>query len=146
MTLSGEKRNLSPGNLEKIASEIPLSQLKRLSLLNLVINSNQLSSILTQCSELEELFISIQGRQTVLECKDLNKCGLKVLHVNAPETGVSSEDLLVLAQEMIGLEQVGSGNRVYEVWRRLGEDDEKVVELSRWGRTSIPAYFQIWRG
>jgi hypothetical protein len=66
--------------------------------------------------------------------------------VNAPETGVSSEDLLVLAQEMIGLEQVGSGNRVYEVWRRLGEDDEKVVELSRWGRTSIPAYFQIWRG
>jgi hypothetical protein len=132
--------------LEKIATEIPLSQLKRLSLLNLVINSHQLSSILTQCPELEELFISIQGRQTLSECKDLTKCGLKVLHVNAPETGVNSEDLLTLAQGILGLEQVGSGNRVYEVWRRLGDDDEQVVELSRWGKTSIPAYFQIWRG
>ena len=58
--------------------------------------------------------------------------------------GPTSEDLNSLAVDMPKLEQVGSGDRVYEVIRRY-EGDEHVVELSRLSR-SMPGYFQVWRG
>lgn len=71
---------------------------------------------------------------------------LRVLHVNAPERwGPTLEDWVGLGGWLPELEQVGTGNRVYEVRRRtVGE--EKVVEVVRWSRNYTPGYFQVWRG
>ena len=147
LTLSGDRRSISPSSLLKLFSELNPACLHRLSLLNLLIDANQLSSILKTCPNLEELYISAASRHAALNCPDLRGSSLKVFHLNAPsEFGPSGDDLLELARSMLGLDQIGSGNRVYEVWRSLGDNDEKVVELSRWGRITVPAYFQIWRG
>jgi hypothetical protein len=147
LTLSGEKRTLPPTSLTKLLSEVQSQSLKRLSLLNLIITWTQLSTILDTCSNLEELYVTISSRQTLLDCPTLMRCGLRVFHANAPpEAGPTADDLVELARGMPSLDQIGSGNRVYEIWRSLGYNGEKVVELSRWGRITTPAYFQIWRG
>jgi len=147
LTLSGDRRSISTSSLLKLFSELNPACLHRLSLLNLLIDAKQLSIILKSCPNLEELYISAASRHAALNCPDLKGSGLKVFHLNAPsEFGPSGDDLLELARSMLGLDQIGSGNRVYEVWRSLGDNDEKVVELSRWGRITVPAYFQIWRG
>jgi hypothetical protein len=146
-TLSGEKRLFPPEALGKLRSEIFITSLKRLSLLNLVISTSQLEEIITSCPLLKELYISINGRQTLLDCHALERCGLEILHVNAPDRwGLTGDDLVRLAEGMVGLDQIGTGNRVYEVFRNLDEEGEKIVELGRWSRTTIPAYFQVWRG
>lgn len=145
LTLSGDKRPLAPASLTKLLSEINQSSLRRLSLLNLIISSSQLSTILISCPKLEELYITVDSRQT-LQCPELEGCSLRVFHVNASENGPTGDDLLELARGMPGLDQIGSQNRVYEIWRSLDENGEKVVELSRWGRITVPSYFQIWRG
>jgi hypothetical protein len=147
LTLSGEKRDIPSGALERLYSQIEPGSLRRLSLLNLIISTSQLSTILTASPSLEELYISLNNRQTILNCPIVKGCNLKILHINTPpEGGLTSDDLVQLAKEIKELDQIGTGNRVYEVWRSLGDDDEKIVELSRWGRTTTPAYFQIWRG
>jgi hypothetical protein len=147
LTLSGEKRTLPPTSLTKLLSEVQSPSLKRLSLLNLIITWTQLSTILDTCPNLEELYVTISSRQTLLDCPTLMGCGLRVFHANAPpEAGPTSDDLVELARGMPSLDQIGSGNRVYEIWRSLGDNGEKVVELCRWGRITTPAYFQIWRG
>jgi hypothetical protein len=146
LTLSSDKRPLASSAFVKLLSEINTSNLKRLSLLNLIISHHQLSTILQSYPDLEELYITVSSRETLL-CPELKGCGLKVFHANAPpELGPTADDLLELAREMPGLDQIGSQNRVYEIWRSLGEDGEKVVELNRWGRITTPAYFQNLRG
>jgi hypothetical protein len=146
LTLSSDKRPLASSAFVKLLSEINTSNLKRLSLLNLIISHHQLSTILQSYPDLEELYITVPSRDTLL-CPELKGCGLKVFHANAPpELGPTADDLLELARGMVGLDQIGSQNRVYEIWRRLGEDGEKVVELNRWSRITTPAYFQNLRG
>jgi len=147
LTLSGEKRELPAEALHKLLSQIDPGSLRRLSLLNLIISSSQISSLVTSAPNLEELYISINSRQTVLDCPTFNGSNLNVLHINTPPEGaLTSDDLVELARGMRELDQIGTGNRVYEVYRCLGDDGEKIVELSRWGKTTTPAYFQIWRG
>jgi hypothetical protein len=73
---------------------------------------------------------------------------LRTFHVNAPSPerwGPSVEDLKLVAKGCKGIEEIGVGNRVYEVKRRF-EGVEVVVDLVRWSRTTIPGYFQVWRG
>ena len=147
LTLSSDKRPLASSSFTKLLSEISSSNLKRLSLLNLIISPDQLSTILQTHPKLEELYITVFSRDTLLQCHELSGCGLKVFHANAPpELGPTADDLLELARGMAGLDQIGSQNRVYEIWRSLGDGGEKVVELSRWGSITTPAYFQNLRG
>jgi hypothetical protein len=147
LTLSSDKRPLASSAFTKLLSEINSSNLQRLSLLNLIISQHQLSTILQSHPDLEELYITVASRETLLQCYELKGCGLRVFHANAPpELGPTADDLLELARGSVGLDQIGSQNRVYEIWRSLGEDGEKVVELSRWGRITTPAYFQNLRG
>lgn len=117
-------------------------------MINLVISTETLFTILAN-QHLEELYISVNGRNTILDCPALNKTtsNLKILHVNAPEKwGLNADHLRDLAQTIRSLEQVGAGNRVYEVHRRLkDESDEVEVELSKWSKTTTPGYFQVWR-
>ncbi|KAK8850569.1 hypothetical protein IAR55_004487 [Kwoniella newhampshirensis] len=123
------------------------SMLRKLSLINLVIGQDTLSYILETNPLLEELYISINGRSTILNCEALegnNK--LRIFHVNAPPQWTpTSDDLTRLAEKMRGLDQIGASNRVYEVHRRLDDDGISRAELSRWGKTTIPGYFQVWR-
>lgn len=148
LTLSGEKRHLPSGGIPKLLSEVDLASIHRLSILGLVISQPQLSALVRAGPELQELYISVNDKNTVLQCPDLQGCGLRILHVNAPELmGPTIDDLTKLAEMMPDLEQVSSGNRVfYEVFRSLDESGSVVVELARWSRTTTPAYFQIWRG
>lgn len=146
LTLSGDRAFLPQGGLDHLSQQVELANLKRLSILNLFIGTTNLESLLSQSPELEELYISVNGRNTVLECKALRGSVLKILHVNAPERwGPDIDDMTDLARVMPALEQIGSGNRVYEINRRY-EGDEHVVELCRWSKTYTPGYFQIWRG
>lgn len=147
LTLSGDKRHLPTGGLPKLLAEVDFASLRRLSILGLVISAPQLSVIIQAAPHLEELYITVNGKNTVLQCEDLRGYGLKVLHINAPERWApTADDLTILAGQMPDLEQVGSGNRVYEVSRRLDEEDNPVIELYRWAKTTTPAYFQVWRG
>jgi hypothetical protein len=146
LTLSGSSRHLPSDYLFKLESEIASCSINRLSLLNLIISADQLSVILSSYPNLDELYISIDDPLTLRNCVELQGCGLEVFHVNAPNAGIGSDDLLEVAKGIKALDQVGTGNRVYEVFRTLDEEDETVIELGRWGRTYTPAYFQIWRG
>ena len=146
LTLSGDRAFIPPGGLEHFSSQINFAHLKRLSVLNLFIETDTLTSILDISPNLEELYISVKHRKTVLECQEWIGRGLTILHVNAPEwCGPDTEDLTHLAEVMPALEQIGTGNKVYEISRRYDGDDH-VVELSRWSRTTVPGYFQVWRG
>ena len=134
------------GGLAKLQSQISFDTLRRLSLINLYIDLDTLGEILTSTPNLEELYISINGRWTVLDSAELKGSDLRILHANAPQDwGPTPDDMIGLAGDMPKLEQVGSGNRVYEVVRRY-EGEAHVVELSRWSRTTVPGYFQVWRG
>ncbi|WWD20751.1 hypothetical protein CI109_105227 [Kwoniella shandongensis] len=123
------------------------SMVRKLSLINLVIAQETLTYIIQSNPSLEELYVSVNGRSTILNCEALENCKLRIFHVNAPtQWSPTSEDLRSLAEKMKWLDQIGAGNRVYEVHRKLdGDDDEVKVELCRWGRTTIPGYFQVWR-
>ena len=147
LTLSGDKRPLGFSSFSRLFLGLNRSGLKRLSLLNLIISASQLTIILDECPNLEELYITISSRKALRDCSKLENDRLKVFHANAPpDDGPTSDDLTELARRMPSLDQIGSGTKVYEVWRSLGDKEEKVVELSRWGRITVPAYFQIWRG
>lgn len=146
LTLSGERKHIPYGGLEALTSRLNFGDLRRLSILGMVIGPQTLSTILQIAPKLDELYISINGKKTLQDCPDLAGCSLKVFHVTAPERwGPDGEDMKTLARSMPSLEQLGSGTRVYEVSRRY-EGDEVVVELHRWSRTTAPGYFQIWRG
>lgn len=108
-----------------------------------MISQTQLSAIIESGTELQELYISVNTKDTVLQCAQLDATNLVIFHMIAPELmGPTVDDLTRLAGTMPKLDQIGSGNRVYEVYRSLGEDGEVVVELARWSRTTTPAYFQ----
>ncbi|OCF33621.1 hypothetical protein I316_04695 [Kwoniella heveanensis BCC8398] len=173
LTLSAAHLFLPLESYQHLQAQLPPSLIK-LSLINLVIASETVAHILTSNPHLEELYISVNHRNTVLDCEALAEHGqkLRILHVNAPEKwGPNSDDLLVLADRLKGLEQIGSGNRVYEVHRYLdgplnhftshntdeeggredidrgGRDvgDHSRTELCRWTKPFIPGYFQVWR-
>ncbi len=146
LTLSGDRAFIPQGGLAKLRSQIDFTSLRRLSIVNLFIGPLNLAEIITSATNLEELYISVNSRTTVLECEELRGAGLRILHFNAPERwGPTVVDLTSLARALSKLEQVGTGNRVCEVMRRY-EGEEHVVELSRWSRTTTPGYFQVWRG
>lgn len=146
LTLSGDRAFMPPGGLAHLQEQVNFAALRRLSLLHLYIGSAILSDMLQSAPYLEELYISVNGRQAIVDCPELRSSRLKILHVNAPERwGPTGEDLTGLAVDMRYLEQIGQGNRVYEVVRRL-DGEEESVELVRWSRTTTPGYFQIWRG
>ncbi|WVF68162.1 hypothetical protein IAT40_002927 [Kwoniella sp. CBS 6097] len=174
LTLSAAHLFLPLDSYQHLQDQLPAS-LTKLSLINLVIASETVAQILTTNLHLEELYISVNHRKTVLDCNALVEKGqrLKILHVNAPEKwGPNSDDLLVLADKLKGLEQIGFGNRVYEVHRYLEETPKALfanaredgqgvqehgdpystdgelcsrTELCRWTKPFIPGYFQVWR-
>ena len=141
LTLSGGRCQLPDGFLAHFASQIALSRLTSLALLNLLVTPSQLASALRTCLQLTELFISSVS-PAILSTPELENTRLTVIHLTAAERSPPKlEALVALAERVKTLEQVGVGNRVYEVFRGRG-----VVELARWGRTDIPRYFQVWRG
>jgi hypothetical protein len=143
ITLSGARASLPSGGVDHLLSQTDFGQLKRLSLLNIVVSATQLSVLLKAAPDLEELYISTNGKQTLVDCSKFNGLGIRIFHVTAPEKwGPTADDLSVLAGRLPNLEQIGTGNRVYEVLRKEGGG----AELIRWGRTTVPGYFQVWRG
>lgn len=118
-----------------------LSRLTSLALLNFTVSSTQVAEILLACPDLAELFITISTPQT-LETAELGISRLEILHLTGTERALPRlEDLTRLAVRLPTVQQIGCGNRVYEVFRGKGD-----VELARWGRIDIPRYFQVWRG
>lgn len=149
LTLSGEKRFLPSPVLLQFGYELGDCSIKRLSLLNILLYADQLSIILQSHPGLRELYISITDHRTLRDCVELRgNDWLEVFHVNPDYGGVEMDLLVELASGMSALQQIGVGNRVYEVSRRFDDDDEDkvVIELYRWSRTDTPGYFQIWRG
>ena len=156
ISMSGQRRFIPYGGLQHLLTQIDVSRLRKLSILGIVIGTPTLSTILTCATRLQELYLSVNTSATVLECPELasertratRACAcLRVLHVNAPERWAPGiRDLESLAKSVPTLEQLGSGNRVYEVVRRYGTNGEREVRLRRWARTGVPGYFQIWRG
>ncbi|WWC72622.1 uncharacterized protein I206_106585 [Kwoniella pini CBS 10737] len=149
LTLSGSNLFLPLESYQSFQSPIDSTKIRKLSLINLVIASDTLSYILKTNEILEELYISVNGKQTINNSNELIEFGqnLKILHINAPERwGPNSDDLKNIANKLKGLEQIGSGNRVYEIHRKLENDnDEEKTELCRWSKSWIPGYFQVWR-
>lgn len=143
ISLSAARAALPVGGIEHLLAQTDFAQLRKLSLLSLVLTANQLSALAEAAPDLEELYISTNGKQTLIDCLVLDRLRLRIFHVTAPEKwGPTPEDLADLAKRMKHVEQIGTGNRVYEVYRKEGGD----VELARWSRTVVPGYFQIWRG
>ncbi|WVQ85859.1 hypothetical protein IAT38_008027 [Cryptococcus sp. DSM 104549] len=129
------------------------SRLRRLSLINFYITSaDTLSSILTSNPALEELYITPKTQAIVDACPEIDGCNLRAVHLNVglPERdGIHRHRPMVewlesLAVRMPKLEQIGAGNMVLEVHRRL-LGDKSVVELCRWSKPTTPGYFQVWR-
>nr|XP_018259775.1 uncharacterized protein I303_07845 [Kwoniella dejecticola CBS 10117]OBR81933.1 hypothetical protein I303_07845 [Kwoniella dejecticola CBS 10117] len=162
LTLSGSNLFLPLEAYQPFQAQIQSSKVRKLSLINLVIASDTLGYIVrTNVDHLEELYISVNGKMTILSSDELVEYGqkIRILHINAPEKwGPNSDDLQVIAHRLKGLQQIGSGNRVYEVHRRLpddgdggggegggGGDGEERTELCRWSKSWIPGYFQVWR-
>ena len=146
LTLSSDRALIPPGGVDHLISQLPARKIKRLSILNLFLTTIELSILISRLPGLEELYTSIISRTALLDCTDLQGSALKILHVNAPESArPTPDDLRFLAGCISTLEQVGTGNRVYEVSRRY-EGEERLVEISRWSKTYTPGYFQIWRG
>lgn len=145
LSLSGNKAHMPREGLPHLFAQLDFSRLTRLSLLSMVLATPQLASLLQTAKQLQELFISINHKSTVLECEELRSQAtsqLRVLHVIAPEKWrPDADDLTVLAEGLPLVEEIGSGNRVYEVIRREGK-----VELLRWSKSYTPKYFQVWRG
>lgn len=143
ITLSGARASLPSGGVAHLLAQTDFSRLTRLALLNMVVTAGQLGALLDASPNLEELYISTNGKRALIDCSELSGRRLRVLHVTAPEKwGPDADDLTDLARRLPVVEQVGTGNRVYEVMRK-----ERVgAELVRWGRTAVPAYFQVWRG
>lgn len=152
LTISGSKPLLP---LETwITFQGQLSEnLKKLSLINLVITSPKtLSAILQSLPNLEELYVTATHPSIVLSIPALYTSSLRIFHVNftLPSASISSrgavaEYLHSLADKMEQIEQIGSANMVFEVHRRMEDDGERVVKLCRWSRTFLPGYFQVWR-
>lgn len=146
ITLSGARSHLPAGGVEHLTAQTDFSQLRKLSLLNLVLSAQQLSALLQAAPELEELYISVNGKQALFDCPDLGGHSggkLRIFHVTAPEKWApAADDLALLAERMRALEQIGTGNRVYEVFRKEAGE----MELARWSRAIVPGYFQVWRG
>lgn len=146
LTLSADKRLFSLDNLALLQSQTDFGCLLRLSVLNLVIGSQTLASLLSSAPQLEELYISVNGRSALLDCFALSQAKLRVFHVNAPaEWAPTLVDLTALAKDMSELEEIGVGNRVYEISRRY-DNNLHIVELNRWSKTTTPTYFTVWRG
>lgn len=162
LNLSSVKHDLSGDGIHVLAERVNFRRLTRFSILNLFCDSAHLSAILALSPGLQELYISIKGEHVLREALDIvapdNTTGsassgpqlgseLRTLHVIVPERWAPSpDDLAEVAEKLPRLEQVGSGTRIYEVQRRFGPNGKIRVELNRWGRTTTPGYFQIWRG
>lgn len=143
INLSSAIAHLPVGGVEHLTSQVDFGRLKRLSLLNIVVAAQQLSALIDAAPHLDELYISTNGKQALIDCSELTGRPLRIFHVIAPEKwGPTADDLAELAGRLPEVEQIGTGNRVYEVFRKEGGD----VELARWGRTVVPGYFQVWRG
>ncbi|EIW70127.1 hypothetical protein TREMEDRAFT_68502 [Tremella mesenterica DSM 1558] len=146
ITYSNSQIPLLPHSIPFLSCQLSPRNLLKLSLLNFILSSDTLSLLLQEFCNLEELYITLPSFEPVHQCFDLlSQSNLKVLHINLPDRGSEVEELEGLVERMKWLEEVGMGNRVYEVVRTY-EEGMKKVELVRWGKTSIPRYFQIWRG
>jgi hypothetical protein len=143
ITLSGARASLPDGGIDHLLAQTDFAHLKRLSLLNIVVSASQLRLLLSAAFNLEELYISTNGKQTLIDCTALTGRLLRIFHVTAPEKWApTSQELAELAGRLPEVEQIGTGNRVYEVLRKEGG----MAELVRWSRTAVPGYFQVWRG
>jgi hypothetical protein len=153
LNLSSDLAILPPDAIDHLAAQIAFSRLTRLSILHLFCTSDHVNTILALCPDLEELYITVISAN-VLHETTFGQHGagekLTVVHVTGEEPHLPTvEDLRMVAARLPGLEQVGMGNRVYEVHRSLqgaGEEAELVIELSRWSRIYTPSYFLNWRG
>ncbi|KAK6906564.1 hypothetical protein L486_07821 [Kwoniella mangroviensis CBS 10435] len=154
-TLSASQLFLPLGAYQQFHEQIQHPEkIRKLSLINSVIATDTFEFILEEYKSLEELYISVNSKTTIIDSQGLieNGQGLEILHVNGPERwGPNSDDLKVIAERLKGLQQVGSGNRVYEVHRTLTEEIDgngnfvEDTQLSRWSKSWIPGYFQVWR-
>ncbi|OWZ59804.1 hypothetical protein C356_00716 [Cryptococcus neoformans c45] len=152
LTISGSKPLLPLETWITFQGQL-LGNLRKLSLINLVITSPEtLSAILESLPNLEELYITATHPSIMLSIPALSASSLRIFHVNftLPSVSISSRGAVAqylhsLAEKMRQIEQIGSANMVFEVHRRLEDDGERVVELCRWSRTFVPGYFQVWR-
>ncbi|KAK4688478.1 hypothetical protein P7C73_g1620, partial [Tremellales sp. Uapishka_1] len=145
LTAQNGPQEISIDSLHDLDKQINLTTLRKISLLNLDMSQATLACLMQKTPRLEELYISVQERSVVFDCKALRGSTLRILNINSPDVAPPSMgDLVALAKRMPALEELGHGNRVYEVHRHF-EDEESVVELFRWSKPSIPGYFQIWR-
>jgi hypothetical protein len=148
LTLLGDQTFFPPNGFSQLSSQIDFANLKRLSILNLYVDTLLISTVMKACPLLEELYIAIQGKREVMDCPELRESQLRILHVvpsSSHQLAPEVSDLTDLARGMTRLQQIGVVNRVYEVVRKY-EGDELVVELVRWSKTTTPGYFQVWRG
>ncbi|WWC92354.1 uncharacterized protein L201_007311 [Kwoniella dendrophila CBS 6074] len=158
LTLSGSNLFLPLSVYKTFQSQLSSedkNKLEKLSLINLVISSETLEFILESNPNLKELYISVNGKLTILDSLDKLKeysNNLEILHINAPEKwGPNSDDLRYIAENLKNLQQIGSGNRVYEIHRKLSDNldqdgnPKEETHLCRWSKSWIPGYFQVWR-
>ncbi|BEJ15048.1 hypothetical protein CspHIS471_0408150 [Cutaneotrichosporon sp. HIS471] len=138
------QRVLSPSALAALQAEVDFTPLTRLALLNLLIDTEGLGTILAAAPNLDELYVCITS-PSALKCPALSETGVRIFHANAPESArPSREQLAAVAARMPVVEQIGSMNRVYEV-ERYDEGGQRVVELARWSQITTPGYFLVWR-
>lgn len=202
---------------EALRTKVNFSKLRSVSFSNLVLDSVVLREILKEMKVVEELYLTIGSRAVLVGLASgltstLPETGpkadrkfdgwrrnhLRILHFTIQSQTYEVEDLRKLAEAIPSLEQIGAGNRVYEVLRRYqprrvvrdeatemddkgvttgenmvevgnghrddrpsfvdqqqwdldqsleqDQEEEVVVELARWSKTTTPGYFQIWRG
>lgn len=130
-----------------LAAQTDFARITRLALLNLLLDAGMLATVLAASPALEELYISITGPEALDALAGDTPPDLRIVHANAPEQPhlvPPREVLAVAAANIPNCEQIGSMNRVYEVFRRY-EGESVVVELHRWSRVDTPGYFRVWR-
>ncbi|WVQ70645.1 hypothetical protein IAR50_000167 [Cryptococcus sp. DSM 104548] len=140
----------------------------KLSLIGIVIRDvAALYEVLSSNPNLDELYFTAlhpsffaptsKSSGTTLSAKGLlASAQLRIVHINfihsSPVT-ITRGSLSHFWKEIIGVdsmlgdtvEQVGCGNVILEVHKRLTEEGRREVELCRWSKTVVPGYFQVWR-
>ncbi|ODN99450.1 hypothetical protein L198_03294 [Cryptococcus wingfieldii CBS 7118] len=144
--------------------------LHKLSLIGIVLkDAAALGQILASNPDLDELYLTALhpsffdptfSSSVSASAKDLlASAQLRIVHVNFIHSSPVTTTRGSLAHfwrniictqgsdSMLGatVEQVGCGNVILEVHKRLNSDGCREVELCRWSKTVVPGYFNVWR-
>lgn len=136
--------NMSPrADVLGLAEQVDFGNLSRVAVLGLVLDGELLRELVRLAPRLEELYFSINSEDTLEDVDFSPLKNLRVWHANSHGNYVSREVLARVAATL-PVEEIGSGNRVYEVVRRE-VDGASTILLTRWGRVETPSYFRVWR-